>query len=54
MSLLEESLDADLPAIGLELPGLKSGERAGTPRQQPKRVALLPDLPRTGIHHEPD
>jgi transposase len=38
----------------LELQGLKSGERAGTPRQQPKRAPLPPELPRTDIHHEPD
>jgi hypothetical protein len=30
---------ANLPAIGLELQGLKSGEQTATPRRQPKRAA---------------
>ncbi|SAL58452.1 transposase [Caballeronia turbans] len=54
LSLLEEALDADLASIGLELQGLKSSERSGNPRQQPKRAPLPPELPRTDIHHEPD
>ncbi|SAK57280.1 transposase [Caballeronia temeraria] len=54
LSLLEEALDADLAAIGLELQGLKSGKQTGTPRQQPKRAPLPPELPRIDFHHEPD
>ncbi|AEA65919.1 IS66 family transposase [Burkholderia gladioli] len=54
LSLLEESVDGDLAAIGLELQELKSDQQARVPRQQPKRMPLPPELPRIDIRHEPD
>jgi hypothetical protein len=54
-SLLDETLDADIAAIEQELQALTPPLSSdATPRQQPKRTALPPELPRVDIHHEPD
>jgi transposase len=53
-SLLEESVDADLAAIEVELDDLQTESPERKPRQQPKRAALPASLPRTDIHHEPE
>lgn len=51
-SLLEESIDADLEAIDLEIQALR--QPASKPRSQPRRVALPANLPRREVRHEPD
>jgi hypothetical protein len=54
-SLLDETIDADIAAIGQELQDLATPDTAAKePRQQPKRAALPPELPRVELHHEPD
>ena len=54
-SLLDETIDADIAAIEQELQGLAPPPApAKEPRQQPKRAALPPELPRVDLHHEPD
>ena len=54
-SLLDEAIDADIAAIELELQTLAPALLADVaPRQQPKRAALPPELPRIDQHHEPD
>ena len=54
-SLLDETLDADIAAIEQELQDLAPAPPAQTPpRQQPKRAALPPELPRQEIAHEPE
>ena len=54
-SLLDETIEADIAAIEQELQGLSTPDKtAKEPRQQPKRAALPPDLPRVELHHEPD
>lgn len=52
--LFEETIEADLEAIGLELEALKTVEKPARPKQTPRRMPLPPDLPRTEIRHEPD
>ena len=52
-SLLEESVDADLAAIEIELDALQDAAPERRARQQPKRAALPAHLPRKNIHHEP-
>jgi transposase len=55
ISLIEETMDADIAAIEEELKAL--APVAKTPnqtRQQPKRAALPAGLARVDIHHEPD
>ena len=55
ISLLDETIDADIAAIEQELENLAPPPKAETaPRQQPKRAALPAGLPRVDIHHEPD
>jgi len=55
ISLLDETLDADIAAIEEELKELASPVKLeAAPRQQPKRAALPAGLPRVAIHHEPD
>jgi transposase len=55
ISLLDETLDADIAAIEEELKELASpGKLEAAPRQQPKRAALPAGLSRVAIHHEPD
>ena len=54
-SLLDEAIDADIAAIELELVHLAPAPITdAAPRQQPKRAALPPELPRVDQHHEPD
>ena len=54
-SLLDETIDADIAAIEQELQNLAPPTTpAKEPRQQPKRAALPPELPRVDLHHEPD
>lgn len=54
-SLLDETIDADIAAIEQELQNLTPAPHlAKEPRQQPKRAALPPELPRIELHHEPD
>jgi transposase len=55
VSLLDETIDADIAAIEQELENLAPQPKTETtPRQQPKRAALPAGLPRVDIHHEPD
>jgi len=53
-TLFEETLEADLEAIGLELEALRSREAKATPKEQPRRAPLPANLPRREIRHEPD
>jgi transposase len=52
-SLLDESIDADIEAIFLEIEALKL-PLAVQPKEKPRRVALPAALPRREIHHEPE
>ena len=52
-SLLDESIDADIEAISLELEALKE-KPSSPPKEQPRRVALPAVFPRREIHHEPE
>ena len=55
ISLIEETLEADIAAIELELKDLTPAPKPqAAPRQQPKRAALPAGLPRVEVHHEPD
>ena len=55
ISLIEETIEADIAAIELELQELAPVAKVpAQPRQQPKRAALPAGLPRVDIHHEPD
>ena len=55
ISLLDETLDADIAAIEQELKDLAPASKTPSqPRQQPKQAALLAGLPRIDIYHEPD
>lgn len=54
MNLLEETMDADLAAIELELAQLKSTPASDDTRQKPERLLLLERLPRTEIHPGPE
>ena len=52
---LFETLDVDLAAVAAEIEQLALTNPAAEPtKQQPKRVRLPAELPRTDIHHEPD
>jgi transposase len=51
-SLLDESIDADIEAISLELQALN--EKPARPKQLPRRVALPAAFTRREIHHEPE
>lgn len=53
-SLLEEAVAADIAAIEEELHQLTDHPKKAAPREQPKRQALPPELPRIEIHHEPE
>lgn len=53
-TLFEETLDADLEAIGLELQALRSGCAKIEPREQPRRAPLPAHLPRREVRHEPE
>ena len=55
ISLLDETVEADIAAIEEELKALTPEPKPETtPRQQPKRAALPAGLPRVEILHEPD
>ncbi|NMM21584.1 MAG: hypothetical protein HHJ15_16805 [Rhodoferax sp.] len=55
VSLLDETIDADIAAIEQELKALAPTAKTQTqPRQQPKRAALPAGLPRVEIRHDPD
>src|SRR3569833_2842901 len=51
-SLLDESIDADIEAIRLEIEALR--EKVPSPKAQPRRVALPAAFPRRVIRHEPE
>ncbi|MGZ5144870.1 MAG: IS66 family transposase [Burkholderiales bacterium] len=53
-SLLEESIEADLEAIAVELAALHSVEHSRAPKDKPKRRALPAHLPRVEVRHEPE
>ena len=52
-SLLEDTLDADIAAMEVELEELTASKKTNAPRQLPKRVALPANLPRVEFRHEP-
>ena len=52
-SLLDESIDADIEAISLELDALIE-KPATEPKSKPRRVALPASFPRREIRHEPE
>lgn len=52
--LFEETIEADLEAISLELEALKNLEHRTPPKQTPRRAPLPADLPRIEIRHELD
>ena len=55
ISLLDETIDADIAAIEQELEHLAPAPITdAAPRKQPRRAALPPELPRVDQHHEPD
>jgi transposase len=55
LSLLDETLDADIAAIELELQALApTPPRAAAEAGKPRRIALPPGLRRVEIAHEPD
>ena len=54
LSLLDETLDADIAAIELELEQLAPPPRADTQAGQPKRTRLPSGLARVEIAHEPE
>lgn len=52
-SLLDESIDADIEAVSLELEPLIE-KPAREPKSKPRRVALPRSFPRREIRHEPE
>jgi transposase len=52
--LFDETVEADLEAIELELTALQRAEERAAPKQQPRRALLPAHLPRTEIRHEPE
>ena len=52
-SLLDESIDADIEAISLEIEALKE-KPASPPKEKPRRVALPASLPRREVRHDPE
>ncbi|MFP5407502.1 MAG: IS66 family transposase zinc-finger binding domain-containing protein, partial [Gammaproteobacteria bacterium] len=52
--LFEETVDADLEAIGLEIEALKRVEQRSSPKATPRRVPLPASLPRREVRHEPE
>lgn len=56
LTLLDETIDADLAGIEIELDALRQGSDLIKPRvlRQPHRAPLPPELPRTEFHHEPE
>ena len=53
-NLLDDLIDTDIAAIEAELAALQPAPIAPAVRQQPKRLSLPPQFPRTLIHHEPN
>jgi transposase len=53
-SLLEESIEADLEAIGAELAALRHPESTPPAKDPPKRSPLPAHLPRIDVRHEPE
>ena len=53
-SLLEETIDADLEALGVELAALRSPTSTLPPKEQPRRTPLPAHLPRVDVRHEPE
>ena len=53
-SLLEETIDADLAALQVELDKVRPDEPNKGEKKQPKRQTLPAHLPRREIHHEPE
>ena len=53
-ALFDETLDADLEALGLELEALRSKAEKAPPKEPPKRAPLPAHLPRREVRHEPD
>jgi transposase len=53
-SLLEEAIEEDLESLAREMEAAQPDDSARTPKQQPKRQMLPPNLPRREIRHEPD
>ena len=53
-SLLEEAIDEDLEALGLEVEALLADKNPATPKDKPRRAALPAHLPRREIRHEPE
>jgi transposase len=52
-SLLDESIDADIEAVSLELEALRE-KPTSAPKLQPRRAALPASFPRREIRHEPE
>src|ERR1700678_1892071 len=52
-SLLDESIDADIEAISLEIEALKETPTS-PPKEKPRRVALPASFPRREVRHEPE
>ena len=52
-SLLEDAVDEDLTEIEAQLAALNPKADSSEPKDQPKRAALPPELPRIEIRHEP-
>ena len=52
--LFDETVEADLEAIGLELLALQRAQTRLPAKDIPKRAALPAHLPRTEIRHEPE
>ena len=52
-SLLDESIDADIEAISLEIEALRESP-SSRPKSKPRRVALPATFPRREIRHEPE
>jgi transposase len=53
-SLLDETIDADLAAIELELEKLSPQPKAKDAPNKPRRTPLPANLPRVDVHHEPE
>jgi len=53
-SLLEETIDADLAALQVELDKVVPDKQDKGEKKTPKRQALPANLPRREIHHEPE
>ena len=53
-SLLEETIEADLEAIAVELAALRPVEQTSAPKDKPKRSPLPAQLPRVEVRHEPE